>query len=111
MSALGGILLRSPGNILGYCKEPGKTAEALGNAWIRTGDRGVIDDQGFLTITGRLKEIFKTAKGKYVAPALVEKRMGANTYIDQLCLLVSGQVQTMLLLVLSHQPLRPSASK
>jgi long-chain acyl-CoA synthetase len=103
ISEQGEILLRSPGNMLGYYKEPEKTAEAFDNGWIRTGDKGVIDDQGFLTITGRIKEIFKTAKGKYVAPAPIEKRMGANTYIDQLCLVGSGQVQTMLLLV-------PSAS-
>ncbi|MGI9287771.1 MAG: AMP-binding protein, partial [Pseudomonadales bacterium] len=84
-------------------KAPDKTAETIVDGWVRTGDKGTIDEDGFLRITGRVKEIFKTAKGKYVAPAPVENRFVASfPHIDQLCLVGSGLPQTVLLVNLTE---------
>lgn len=69
----GEIQMRSAALMQGYYKEPTATAEAMtADGWLRTGDKGRIDAQGFLRITGRVKDIFKTSKGKYVAPAPIE---------------------------------------
>ena len=101
LSEQGEILFKAPGNMLGYYKEPEKTAQTIVNGWVHTGDKGAIDDDGYLRITGRVKEIFKTAKGKYVAPAPIENRFSANAHIDQLCLVGRGLPQTLLLVVLA----------
>lgn len=72
----GEILVKSPGSMLGYYKEPQMTADAfIDGVWLRTGDKGMIDRDGRLRITGRIKEIFKTSKGKYVAPAPIENKL------------------------------------
>lgn len=101
ISDIGEILLRAPGAMLGYYKDPEKTAETLVDGWIRTGDKGRIDEDGFLHITGRVKEIFKTAKGKYVAPAPIENVFAASSHVDQLCLVGSGLPQTLMLVILA----------
>ena len=69
----GEIQIKSPGDMLGYYKAPDLTAECYtADGFFRTGDRGDYSAAGLLRITGRLKEIFKTSKGKYVAPAPIE---------------------------------------
>jgi long-chain acyl-CoA synthetase len=69
----GEIQMRSPGLMQGYYKDPVQTAEALTtDGWLHTGDKGQIDEEGFLSITGRVKDLFKTSKGKYIAPAPIE---------------------------------------
>ena len=69
----GEIQMRCPALMLGYYREPEQTAQAISaDGWLRTGDKGTIDVNGFLSITGRVKDIFKTSKGKYIAPAPVE---------------------------------------
>ncbi|MFT4824447.1 MAG: long-chain acyl-CoA synthetase [Halioglobus sp.] len=97
ISNIGEILLRAPGAMVGYYKEPEKTKEAFLDGWVRTGDKGRIDEDGFLFITGRVKEIFKTAKGKYVAPGPIEKLFEVSPHVDQLCLVGSGRPQTLML--------------
>lgn len=73
----GEVQIKSPSRMLGYYREPEKTAESFTeDGWFKTGDLGEVDEQGRLKITGRLKELFKTSKGKYVAPAPIENRMG-----------------------------------
>ena len=69
---------------------------------MHTGDRGRIDQDGHLYITGRVKEIFKTAKGKYVAPAPIEGRFLDTTLAEQVCLTGLGLAQTVMLVVLSE---------
>jgi long-chain acyl-CoA synthetase len=72
----GEIQMRSPALMLGYYKEPRLTREAFTHdGWLRTGDKGGIDAQGLLRITGRVKDLFKTSKGKYVSPAPIEDRL------------------------------------
>jgi len=97
----GEILIKAKAVMTGYLHEPEKTAETLVDGWIHTGDKGEIDEDGFLKITGRVKEIFKGAKGKYVAPLPIESCFSTNKYLDQMCLMGSGLPQTVLLVQLS----------
>jgi long-chain acyl-CoA synthetase len=93
----GEILFKHPGVMPGYYKEPEKTRETFTeDGYLRTGDKGRVDPDGYLFITGRVKDIFKTLKGKYVAPAPIEGGMARNTDIDQLCLVGSGMKQPIL---------------
>lgn len=74
----GEVQVKGPCVMDGYHNLPDKTAESMTeDGWLRTGDRGQLDDDGFLTITGRIKELFKTSGGKYVAPPAIEGRFMA----------------------------------
>ncbi|MEK1907795.1 MAG: AMP-binding protein, partial [Pseudomonas sp.] len=68
----GEVLFRGPTLMQGYYREPELTTQALADGWLHTGDKGEVDGDGYLRITGRVKDIFKTSKGKYVAPAPIE---------------------------------------
>jgi long-chain acyl-CoA synthetase len=79
----GEIQVKSPGLMLGYYKEPALTREAIGaDGWLHTGDKGALDGEGNLRITGRVKDLFKTSKGKYVAPAPIEDRLVMNGALE-----------------------------
>ncbi|TXH03488.1 MAG: AMP-binding acetyl-CoA synthetase [Nevskiaceae bacterium] len=107
LSETGEVLVRSPSNMLGYYREPEKTREVLSeDGWLRTGDVGEFDGEGRLRITGRAKEIFKTSKGKYVAPAPIENKLSALPLIEAVCVAGSGQPQPCALAMLS-----PDAAK
>jgi long-chain acyl-CoA synthetase len=98
----GEILARGAGKAMGYYNAPDKTAETfLPDGFVRTGDRGRIDEDGHIYITGRVKEIFKTAKGKYVAPAPIEGRFLETPLVEQACLTGMGLAQTVMIAVLS----------
>lgn len=98
----GEILTRHPGNMAGYFKEPGMTRDIFtDDNFVKTGDTGTIDPDGFLTITGRIKDIFKTDKGKYVAPAPIEMKLLANADVDQVCVVGMGIPQPIGLAILS----------
>jgi len=101
LSEQGEILIKVPCNMIGYYKEPEMTAATLKDGWLHTGDRGVVDADGFLKITGRVKEIFKTDKGKYIAPAPIEMKISKNFYIEQVCVVGSSLPQPIGLVVLS----------
>ena len=103
ISDAGEILIKAKAVMTGYLHEPEKTAETLVEGWIHTGDKGEIDEDGFLKITGRVKEIFKTTKGKYVAPVPIEGLFVSNSHLDQLCLMGDGLPQTALLVQLSAE--------
>ncbi len=95
LSEEGEILVKSPGNMVGYYKDPEKTAEAFTeDGFLRTGDRGEIDSEGRLKITGRVKELFKTSKGKYVAPAPIENILNNHEYVELSLVAGSGQPMT-----------------
>jgi long-chain acyl-CoA synthetase len=79
----GEILVNSPGNMLGYHRNPVATAETLDHGWIRTGDIGEIDADGFLRITDRKKDLIKTAGGKYVAPQQLEFEIQRDDLVEQ----------------------------
>ena len=94
--------LFSGATMLGYFKDPQKTAETLTeDGFLRTGDKGEQDAEGRLRLTGRLKEIFKTSKGKYVAPAPIENRLAEHGRIEQVCVVGDGLSAPMGLCVLS----------
>ena len=79
----GEIQMRSPALMLGYYKEPEQTREAFtADGWLHTGDKGQIDPQGKLRITGRVKDLFKTSKGKYVAPAPIEDKLVMHEAVE-----------------------------
>jgi len=99
----GEVQVRSQANMLGYFKEPQKTAETLTeDGFLRTGDKGEQDAEGRLRLTGRLKEIFKTSKGKYVAPAPIENRLAVHSRIEQVCVVGDGLSAPLGLCVLSN---------
>jgi len=79
----GEILLKSPGNMVGYYNNPEATAETLDDGWVRTGDIGEVDAAGFLRITDRKKELLKTAGGKFVAAAPMETRLMHDPAIER----------------------------
>ncbi|HSC82351.1 MAG TPA: AMP-binding protein [Pseudomonas sp.] len=97
----GEILFRSVTLMQGYYREPEKTAETLKDGWLHTGDKGVLDADGYLRITGRVKDIFKTSKGKYVAPAPIEGEIAKNSWVEQVCLMGSNLDQPLALIELS----------
>ncbi|MBC7750211.1 MAG: AMP-binding protein [Candidatus Saccharibacteria bacterium] len=99
----GEILVKSPAMMLGYFKNQKLTAESItSDGFLRTGDKGVQDAQGRLTITGRVKDIFKTSKGKYVAPLPIERRLGRHTLISAVCVCGAGLTQPIALVMLSN---------
>ncbi|PYC21030.1 AMP-binding protein [Aquipseudomonas alcaligenes] len=103
ISEVGEVLVRSGSTMQGYYKEPGKTAETLTeDGFLRTGDKGEQDAEGNLRLTGRIKEIFKTSKGKYVAPAPIENRLAVHSHIEQVCVVGDGLPQPLALCVLSE---------
>jgi long-chain acyl-CoA synthetase len=86
ISEVGEVLVKSPCNMMGYYKNPELTAQSYTeDGFLKTGDMGVIDDQGRLKITGRVKELFKTSKGKYIAPVPIENRLNGHELIEAVC--------------------------
>ncbi|UWN49314.1 Long-chain-fatty-acid--CoA ligase FadD15 [Alcanivorax sp. ALC70] len=103
----GEVEVRSAGNMSGYYKQPDLTAEVLSeDGWLKTGDVGEIDERGHLRITGRIKEIFKTEKGKYVAPAPIENRLGSQPGVELACVIGSNMAQLVALLNLTPRSRR-----
>lgn len=90
--------------MLGYYKDDERTRETFTeDGYLRTGDKGEIDELGRLRITGRIKEIFKTSKGKYVVPAPIENRMMGHPAIEMVCVSGADFPQPHALLMLSEE--------
>jgi long-subunit acyl-CoA synthetase (AMP-forming) len=107
ISPEGEIQIKSPGQFSGYYKQPELTAESFTeDGFFRTGDRGELRADGLLKITGRTKELFKTAKGKYVAPAPIESLLLSNPLIELALVSGVGQPAAYALVVLAED-LRP----
>jgi long-chain acyl-CoA synthetase len=87
----GEICVKGPQVMLGYYKDPEKTAEVMKDGYFLTGDIGEIDADGFLKITDRKKEMFKTSGGKYVAPQLMENRFKQSRFIEQIMVIGEGE--------------------
>lgn len=98
----GEIRLKSAGNLKGYYKEPELTALAFDEeGYLKTGDIGEIDQDGFLKLTGRIKDQFKTDKGKYISPTPIEMKLLANGNVELACVVGMGIPQPIALVVLS----------
>ena len=95
----GEILVKSPGNMLGYHKNPAATAEMLKEGWIYTGDIGELDSDGFLMITDRKKDLIKTAVGKYVAPQPLEFEIQRDDLVEQAVIIGEGRPYVTALIV------------
>ena len=87
----GEICVKGPQVMMGYYKDPDRTAEVLKDGYFHTGDIGEIDADGFLKITDRKKEMFKTSGGKYVAPQLLENRLKQSRFIEQVMVVGEGE--------------------
>lgn len=99
----GELQVKSPGIMMGYFKNEEATKETMTeDGWLRTGDKGVLDDIGRLKITGRTKEIFKTSKGKYVAPAPIENLYISSPSIELACIGGRGQVAAHCIVLLGE---------
>ena len=110
ISERGEIEIKSPASMLGYFKMEQETKDSFtADGFLLTGDRGEIDEKGRLKITGRTKELFKTSKGKYVAPAPIENLVNADSRIELSCVSGANQPQPYVLIQLSED-LRPNIS-
>ncbi|WP_338734125.1 AMP-dependent synthetase/ligase [Mangrovimonas cancribranchiae] len=87
----GEILIKGPNVMKGYYKDPEKTASVMTGDYFHTGDKGEIDKEGFLKITGRKKEMFKTSGGKYVIPTLLENELKQSRFIEQVMVIGEGE--------------------
>lgn len=102
----GEVLVKSPGQMMGYYKMPEETAANMTeDGFFRTGDRGELDEKGRLRITGRTKDLFKTSKGKYIAPVPIENMLGAHPGVEVICATGPGQPQPFALAVLAPDAL------
>ncbi|PCM46089.1 AMP-binding protein [Marinobacter sp. ANT_B65] len=107
ISPEGEILIKSPATMVGYYKDEEKTKETFtDDGFLKTGDKGEIDELGRLKITGRMKEIFKTSKGKYIAPAPIENRLMAHQSIEMVCVSGANQTQPFAIIQLA-EAIRP----
>ena len=95
----GEICMKGPFLMDSYYKNKEMTDSTLQNGWLHTGDKGFIDDDGYLYVTGRVKDIFKTTKGKYIEPAAIESKFGNVDEFSQICLVGLNCVQPLLLVV------------
>ncbi|MEP3891611.1 MAG: AMP-binding protein [Hellea sp.] len=106
----GEILMKSPFMMLGYYKNPEKTAEVIQDGWLRSGDRGTIDARGFVRVIGRVKDAFKTSKGSYITPNPLEEILAENDYVEQVCVVGLGIPQPIALFNLSAAGLKGERS-
>ena len=95
----GEICMKGPFLMDCYYKNKEMTDSTLQNGWLHTGDKGYIDDDGYLYVTGRVKDIFKTSKGKYIEPAAIESKFGNVDEFSQICLVGLNCVQPLMLVV------------
>jgi long-subunit acyl-CoA synthetase (AMP-forming) len=101
-SETGEILMRGPYVMKGYYNDPETTNNTIKNGWLYTGDRGRIDDEGNLYITGRVKDAFKTTTGEFVEPGKIEALFGDVTEFEQICVVGFGIASPILLAVSSE---------
>jgi len=102
VSETGEVLVRSPMNMTGYYKDPeGTRAAFTDEGFFRTGDLGEMDEDGWLKITGRLKEQFKTSKGKYVSPSRIEKLLSVHPAIENCCVVGAGMTSAFAVILLA----------
>ena len=108
--ASGEILVRSAATMTGYYRQPELTPQVFTpDGFLRTGDKGAIDERGNLKITGRVKDLFKTSKGKYVAPAPIEDRLVMHSAVEACCVTGANLGQPLALLMLNLEAVKQAA--
>lgn len=106
------VLVKSPMVMRGYYNKPKETAEAFtSDGWFRTGDAGYIDNNGALFLTDRLKDLFKTSNGKYIAPQAIETLLGEDKYIDQIAVIGDRRKFVSALIVPDYTALKDFAAR
>lgn len=106
------IQIKHQALMVGYYKEAEMSKEVFtADGFLKTGDEGYIDEEGFLKITGRVKDLFKTSKGKYVAPSPIEMKFSGNIFIEQVCVVGSGLPQPIALITLTEKGKRKTAEE
>ena len=109
--ANGEIQVTSGGTMLGYYREPELSHDAFtADGWLHTGDKGQIDAEGNLTITGRIKDLFKTSKGKYVAPAPIEDKLVMHSAVEACCVTGANLGQPLAVLMLNAEAISSVAT-
>jgi long-subunit acyl-CoA synthetase (AMP-forming) len=112
ISSEGEVLIKSPGGMKGYYKEPALTAASYTeDGFFKTGDRGEYDADGRLRITGRVKELFKSSKGKYIAPAPIENLLNADGHVELSCVTGAGLPQPIAIVQLAEALRKTLAAK
>ncbi len=106
----GEILVRGPNIMQGYFKMEEQTAEVIQGGWLHTGDIGVLDDEGYLSITDRKKDMFKTSGGKYVVPAPIENNLKASPLIETVVVIAQARNFPSALIVPDFDALRSWAN-
>lgn len=99
----GELAIKADGCTPGYYLQEDKTAELIRDGWLYTGDKIRVDDDGFIYITGRVKDYFKTIQGKFVAPPPIEGSFAKNPHAEQQCLLGRGFSKTVMIAVLTEE--------
>ncbi|MBD5332725.1 MAG: long-chain fatty acid--CoA ligase [Bacteroides sp.] len=105
------VLVKAPSVMRGYYNKPEVTAEAFtADGWFRTGDAGFIDNSGALWLTDRIKDLFKTSNGKYVAPQVIETLLTMDKYIEQVAVIGESRKFVSALIVPNYEAVREWAS-
>jgi long-chain acyl-CoA synthetase len=105
------IQMKAPCLMLGYYKEPELSRQTLtDDGWLKTGDKGALDAEGNLKITGRVKDLFKTSKGKYVAPAPIEDKLVMHNAIEACCVTGANLGQPLALAMLNVDAIKKAAT-
>ncbi len=106
------VLVKGPTVMAGYFNKPEETAAAFTeDGWFRTGDAGKIDDTGALVLTERLKDLFKTSNGKYIAPQAIESRLGEDEYIEQVAVIGDQRKYVTAIIIPAFEALKDYARK
>ena len=98
----GEILMTAPWVMRGYYNDEPKTRQVIRNGWLHTGDQGRLDDEGYLKITGRVSDTFKSSKGKFIVPGPMESGFARNDFIEQVCVVGMALPQPVALITLSE---------
>lgn len=108
----GEILAKSPGVMMGYYNKPEQTKEVFtDDGWFKTGDIGLIDDEGYLKITDRKKDIIVTSGGKNISPQVIENEFASNAFIEQIAVIGEGKQYIVALIVPGFEVLQDWAAK
>ena len=99
----GEICVKGPSVMMGYYKRPDLTAEAIIDGWLHTGDIGIFEDEKYLKITDRKKELFKTSGGKYVAPQAIENRLKESPFVEQV-MVIGADMKFVAALIVPSMP-------
>lgn len=105
------IMIKGPTVMKGYYKKPEETAAVFEDGWLKTGDAGRITDKGHLVMTERIKELYKTATGKYIAPNHIESKLAMDKYIEQIVVFGDDKKYVTALIAPSVLPLKEYAKK